>query len=729
MSRGVKWGAVSLIAALTLSAVAARADYDKGQAAWDASRHVEAVQEWRAAARANDARAMLALGRAFAKGLGVPQDFVEAHKWLNLAAGRGSAAAVAERDKLAAEMTAAERAEARKLARAWRPGGTGTATARPSAAPPKSVAAPARLGPPPARALKEAQTLLAALGYKPGTPDGKWGRRSIQAYQGFLRDVGMQPSDVLTPAALRAMRRMARGRQPAAVARPKPAGPAMPAGGLHRAVKTGNLDGLKAALKGKADVDALDARGWTPLMYAVNKGYALMVPPLLKAGAEINLRAPDGATALFIAALHGHATIVEHLMKAGADASIKGPKGRTAVDLAASTKNPDLVALFLSPKAKELGGKLGRDFSPKMVDGSGWTDLHYAAALNLPVLAKLLLAGGADPNARLKTDGKSLSGSPKQLLRQLGAFPTEQEYRRFGQTPLHIAGANYDVVKALVDGGADLNANRKYKNEISCCPPLYAVLSQEDTDVNSKVVKLLLANGADINALTPYGRTMLHNALTSSVAERLIALGADVNARDKDGDTPLHFVAWRSGLNPKFVPIAKVLIDHGADVNGRNKSDATPLISVDGRKGNDIYALLLTRGADPKAKDRKGKTALYNAIDEENAEAVKLLLRHGADVNARWRFSEQAFGYTPLYSAVIQADIEIVKILVENGADLTAKSQLLQSSKPRTPRQLAEDKAGDRNWSESQRRRVREVAELLGGHSGGQDEPEESHGD
>ena len=65
---------------------------------------------------------MLVLGRAFARGLGVAQDYVEAHKWLNLAAGRGSARAAAERDALAAEMTVQERAEARKLARAWRPG-------------------------------------------------------------------------------------------------------------------------------------------------------------------------------------------------------------------------------------------------------------------------------------------------------------------------------------------------------------------------------------------------------------------------------------------------------------------------------------------------------------------------------------------------------------------------------------------------------------------------------
>ncbi len=104
-----------------LGAVAARADYEAGQRAWDAGRHAEAVAQWRAAARTNDSRAMLGLGRAHIWGLGVRQDYVEAHKWLDLAAGRGNATAAARRDALAIDMTAREREEARRLARAWRP--------------------------------------------------------------------------------------------------------------------------------------------------------------------------------------------------------------------------------------------------------------------------------------------------------------------------------------------------------------------------------------------------------------------------------------------------------------------------------------------------------------------------------------------------------------------------------------------------------------------------------
>jgi TPR repeat protein len=64
----------------------------------------------------------------YAKGEGVPQDYVQAHKWFNLAASRFPASekenrdkAVENRDRIAAKMTPAQIAEAQKLAREWKP--------------------------------------------------------------------------------------------------------------------------------------------------------------------------------------------------------------------------------------------------------------------------------------------------------------------------------------------------------------------------------------------------------------------------------------------------------------------------------------------------------------------------------------------------------------------------------------------------------------------------------
>ena len=281
MSRSATW-VILVFATLTLLwTTAARADYGAGRTAWKAGRYSEALKEWRQAARTGDRRAMLALGRAFVKGLGVPQDFVEAHKWFNLAAARGDAKAAAERDALAKQMTIEERAEARKLARAWRTAG----------------------------------------------------KRRITKFRPRRK----------APIAPRRSRR---------VVRKGSAGRA-----ALRAASAGDVSALEKALAAGADPNGRGRRGWTPLMYAANKGYTLLVPPLLEAGAKPNLQAADGATALFIAALHGRSEIIAALMKAGADPSIKGPKGKTAEEVAYVGKNPRIIeALGLNKTIRESSG-------------------------------------------------------------------------------------------------------------------------------------------------------------------------------------------------------------------------------------------------------------------------------------------------------------------------------------------------------------------------------------
>ena len=61
------------------------------------------------------------LGLMYSQGQGVPQDYVLAHMWLNLAAARGNEDAVKGRDIVASKMTPAQIAEAQKLAREWKP--------------------------------------------------------------------------------------------------------------------------------------------------------------------------------------------------------------------------------------------------------------------------------------------------------------------------------------------------------------------------------------------------------------------------------------------------------------------------------------------------------------------------------------------------------------------------------------------------------------------------------
>ena len=241
----MRWLLGMVLVASTLGwVVTAQADYDDGQRAWDAGRHSDALGEWQAAAKAGDAKSMLALGRLYVQGLGAPQNYVQAHMWFNLAASRGEAEAVTERDALAARMAPEQVAEAQKQAAAWQP--------QPAEAP----AASGPASPPPPKAIREAQKLLATLGYEPDPPDGQWGERTAQAYQAFVRDANLPVTETLTPAALQAMRDMAR--MSGAESAPKAA---LSPEALHRAAKAGNLKGLEAALAAGADVNGRRRQG------------------------------------------------------------------------------------------------------------------------------------------------------------------------------------------------------------------------------------------------------------------------------------------------------------------------------------------------------------------------------------------------------------------------------------------------------------------------------------
>ena len=359
MYRYVRWPVFVCLAATLLWAAGARADYGAGRIAWEGGRYAEALTQWQAAARKGDRRAMVALGRAFVKGLGVPQDYVEAHKWFNLAAARGDAKAVAERDALEKRMTIEERAEARKLARAWR-----------------STGKPKTTGIPPLWKAKR--------GSDPRAP-----RPGVGGAAGSSR-------------------------------------PRVRAKAALRAAAAGDISALKAALAGGADPNARGKRSWTPLMYAANKGYTLLVPPLLKAGAKPNLRAADGATALFIASVHGHSEIIELLMMAGADPSIRGPKGKTSVDVArmrygtakaAREKNesPAVVAL--------LEGKTWAQVKAKADDAA------YARARSAGTAAAYAGYLSSYPQGRHAEEAMRLKAQVEEKERRLKAQVEERERR------------------------------------------------------------------------------------------------------------------------------------------------------------------------------------------------------------------------------------------------------------------------------------------------------------
>jgi TPR repeat protein len=86
----------------------------------------EALVWYRRAAEQGDVDSEVALGVAYEGGIGVPQNYVEAHKWYNLAGATTTLASLRadigkRRDALARKMTSSQIDEAQRLAREWRP--------------------------------------------------------------------------------------------------------------------------------------------------------------------------------------------------------------------------------------------------------------------------------------------------------------------------------------------------------------------------------------------------------------------------------------------------------------------------------------------------------------------------------------------------------------------------------------------------------------------------------
>ena len=74
---------------------------------------------FRQAAEEGNVIAQNEVGIMYAKGEGLPQDYVQAHMWFSLSAAQDGD--TNNREIIAAKMTPAQIAEAQKLAREWKP--------------------------------------------------------------------------------------------------------------------------------------------------------------------------------------------------------------------------------------------------------------------------------------------------------------------------------------------------------------------------------------------------------------------------------------------------------------------------------------------------------------------------------------------------------------------------------------------------------------------------------
>ena len=154
--------------------------------------------------------------------------------------------------------------------------------------------------------------------------------------------------------------------------------------------------------------------------------------------------------------------------------------------------------------------------------------------------------------------------------------PTLVLERYADRTLLHDASAqgNVVMVKLLLQLGAEVNTKDGGSHT-----PLYSLANEYRGPGGGAVVRALVDGGGEVNANAGAKQcSALHMAArrgSTEIAAALLDCGADIDARDSLGDTPL-----RRAVNCDKVAVAALLIESGANAHSIGNKRLTPLLAV-----------------------------------------------------------------------------------------------------------------------------------------------------
>ncbi len=297
---------------------------------------------------------------------------------------------------------------------------------------------------------------------------------------------------------------------------------------IHSAAEAGDVARVSEILTSKPDlVSVKNENGLTPTHLAARRGHVEVVELLLDHGADLEETDNRGFTALLYAASSGNLDLVRFLVERGADVGVVAPMPQTR-DVERSTNK--------ATTTNEAQGITAADVAFQHEFHRGQSQM-----------TRYLVRQGAmlDPNAPVmrgigKLDFAVSSGNVDmvRLLLELGADANAQT--AYPLSPLFNASYKGDseIVGLLLDAGADVNAP-SYEG----MRPIAGAIARGHADI----VSLLLDRGAKLDVTDERtGRNLLHLAVLSGsldVVDQLITRGAPLDDTDNDGRTSLYYSA------------------------------------------------------------------------------------------------------------------------------------------------------------------------------------------
>jgi len=429
---------------------------------------------------------------------------------------------------------------------------------------------------------------------------------------------------------------------------------------LAVAIKSGQRTAaIDMIAKKSADVNAAEADGSTPLLWAANLNDADLAARLLKAGANPKVRNQLGSTPLGEAALNSNHGLIKALLDAGADPNAAGADGQTPLMIVARTSNIAAAKLLLDKGA-----------NPNVKEAQrGQTPLMWAAAASQGPMMRELLARGAEVDAASDTDLMTplVSGEPRAQPRPPG-----------GMTAMLFAAREgcMDCVKALVEKGAKLDL----ADPEGVTPLITAVFN-----TRFDVAKYLIEKGANIDKWDWWGRSPLYLAVDYNTLPH----GGRPDQPALDETLPIDIIRMLldKGANPNlqlklFPPYRATGADRGVD--GMLTVGTTPLLRAAKAQDAASIKLLLEHGAIVDLPNNQGMTPTVAAsgmgsvdadtrgsyyvadIQERAIASLDLLLAHGGELNGRAGRLSQA----PLHGAAFWGWNKVVDYLLAKGADI-----------------------------------------------------------